>query len=115
MLLLAASTSTWSSESCAYANEADEYSQLFRDHLTLSKGKLSTLMLFIELYEVNSTEVNLKYSFIRLCIVAKYINSSLVRAWRTGTETIMLGFLVPEPELDWVPFFKHRKCLKDEQ
>lgn len=71
MLLLAACTLTWNSESGAYVNEADEYSLLFCDHLTLSPRKLSTLMLFIELYKANSTEVNLKYSFIRLCVVLK--------------------------------------------
>jgi len=56
---------------------------------------------------VNYTEVNLKYSFIRLhsdlCTVTKYINSSLMRVWRIRTETNVLGYPVPEPEQDWVP------------
>lgn len=104
----AASTLTWKSELGAYANEANEYSSLFFDYLTgFYKETEHTDAFYWVLYEVNSTEVNLKYSFIRLhsdlCTVTKYINSGLMRTWRVRTETIVLDYPVPEPEQDWVP------------
>lgn len=72
-----------------------------------STGKLSALLLFIEVYEVNSTEVNLEYGSIRLrsdfCIATKYINSGLKKVWRVRKKTVMLGYSVSEPDLDWVP------------
>ena len=47
------------------------------------------------------------YSFIRLhsdlCTVTKYINSSLMRAWRIRTEITMLWLSSTGAELDWVP------------
>lgn len=79
-------------ESGTNANEASEYSLLLLDHLTTFNRKSKCTDAFlIELYEANSMEMHLKYNFIRLhsdlCMIMKYVNNSMMRAWRTGHKT----------------------------